>query len=318
VVRRRFVAVLGSLGLLVTACGSDSDPAVRPAGPDDVKVGLISILDVAPIYLGKEKGFFAEHDINLTLEPAEAGTETIPAVLNSHQQFGFSNVVTLLAAKSQGLPVKVVSNGINSTGVDGEDFGSLMVNRDSPVRTVKDLAGRRVAVNVLENVVELGVRASAREAGIDPDSVEYVKLPFPEMPAALAAGQVDAAFVVEPFQQLVRAQGGRAVASSMVDIAPDLSVAMYFTSEQLATENPDLVRRFTEAMAESLAYADANPDEARAILPSYTQIPPEVIPDLTLPKWPADINRASVQAVVDLATEEDILPSTPDLDSLLP
>lgn len=315
----RFAAVIGALGLLATACGS-SDP-VDPAGsggPDEVRVGLISILDVAPIYLGKERGFFSERDIDLTLEPAEAGTETIPAVLNEHQQFGFSNVVTLLVAKGEGLPVKVVSNGINSTGVVGKDFGSLMVNHDSPVRTVADLEGRRVAVNVLENVVELGVRASAREAGIDPDSVEYVKLPFPEMPAALAAGQVDAAFVVEPFQQVVRSQGGRELASSMVDIAPDLTVAMYFTSEKLAAENPDLVRRFADAMTESLDYADTHPDEARAILPTYTKIPPEIIPDLTLPKWPTKINRSSVEAVATQAHAEGILPTTPDLSSLLP
>ncbi|WP_460398605.1 ABC transporter substrate-binding protein [Actinophytocola sediminis] len=315
-VRQRVIAVIGALGLVVAGCGA-GEPTGSD-GPDEVTVGLISILDVAPIYLGKQQGFFAERDIELTLEPAEAGTETIPAVLNEHQQFGFSNVVTLLVARAQGLPVTVVSNGINSTGVVGGDFGSLMVNADSPVRTVRDLAGRKVAVNVLENVVELGVRASARAGGVDPDAIEYVKLPFPEMPAALAAGQVDAAFVVEPFQQVVRAQGGREVASSMVDIAPDLTVAMYFTAERLAAENPDLVARFTEAMAESLAYADAHPDDARAILPSYTQIPPEVIPELTLPEWPAEINRDSVTAVAEQAVREGILPTVPDLDALLP
>ncbi len=307
-----------ALALLTAGCGSDEPSSSSPGKPDDVKVGLISILDVAPIYLGKAKGFFAKHDINLTLQPAEAGTETIPAVLNGNFQFGYSNIVTLLAARAQGLPVKITNNGNNSTGVDGADFGSLFVKGDSPITSVKDLAGKKVAVNVLQNIVELSVRASADKAGIDPDSIQYVKLGFPDMPAALASGQVDAAFVVEPFQQVVLSQGGRAIASSLVDAAPNLSVAMYFTSEQMIAKNPDLVRRFTAAMNESLAYAQGHPDEVRATLPSYTKIPAEVIPKLVLPKFPKEINKDSVATVASFGQKEKILPSKPDINALLP
>lgn len=314
--RRRLVAMICTV-VLLAGCGSD-EPSGGGGGPDDVTVGLISILDVAPIYLGKDKGFFADRDIDLTLQPAEGGTETVPSVVSGSQQFGFSNVVTLLLAQAQGLPVKVVSNGTNSTGVDGADFGALMVGADSPVRSVKDLAGKKVGVNTFENVVELAVRASALKAGIDPESIEFVKLPFPEMPAALTENRADAVFVVEPFQQIVLSQGGRALASSYVDTAPNLSVAMYFTSERLLGENPDLVRRFTDAMNESLAYADAHPDEVREILPTYTQIGPEVIPDLVLPKWPAEINEDSVRTIAELARSEGVLPSEPDIADLMP
>ncbi|MBB4907827.1 ABC transporter substrate-binding protein [Actinophytocola algeriensis] len=313
---RRRLAVLAALALFASGCGS-AEPS-SSGGQDEVKVGLISILDVAPIYLGKEKGFFAERNIELTLQPAEGGTETVPSVLSGNQQFGFSNVVTLLLAQAQGLPVKVVSNGTNSTGVDGADFGALMVGAGSAVQSVKDLAGKKVAVNTFQNVVELAVRASALKAGIDPESIEFVKLPFPDMPAALSEGRADAVFVVEPFQQIVLSQGGRALASSYVDTAPDLSVAMYFTSKQLLGENPDLVKRFTEAMNESLAYADAHPDEVRQILPTYTKIGPEIIPELVLPKWPADINTESVAAIAELAEQEKVLPKKPDIADLMP
>ncbi|MGB3444766.1 MAG: ABC transporter substrate-binding protein [Actinophytocola sp.] len=313
---RRRLAVLAALALTAAGCGSTE--SADSGGPDEVKVGLISILDVAPIYLGQDKGFFEKRNIELTLRPAEGGTETVPSVLSGNQQFGFSNVVTLLLAQAQGLPVKVVSNGTNSTGADGKDFGALMVGGDSAIRSVQDLAGRKVAVNTFQNVVELAVRASALKADIDPESIEFVKLPFPDMPAALTEGRADAVFVVEPFQQIVLSRGGRALASSYVDTAPDLSVAMYFTSKQLIGENPDLVRRFTDAMNESLAYADTHPDEVRAILPTYTKIGQEVIPDLVLPKWPAQINTASVEAIAELAEQEQVLPKKPDIADLMP
>jgi NitT/TauT family transport system substrate-binding protein len=315
--RRHLTAILLAISLAATACGGGGETAA-PGQPDKVTVGVIPILDVAPIYLGLEKGFFEERDIDLELTLAEGGAAIVPAVVSEQYQFGFSNVISLLLAQSEGLPVKVVSNGNNSTGVDGEDFAGLMVAGDSSIRSPKDLEGKTVAANTLQNIVDTSVRASVRKDGGDPSKVRFVALPFPEQPAALANGQVDAVFVVEPFQQAVLADGGRKIASSYVDAAENLTVAAYFTSQQLQAENPDLVRRFTEAMQESLSYADSHPDEARAVIGTYTEIAPEVIEKVTLPKWPADINRDSLETMADLAVEDGLLKEAPDLNALLP
>jgi NitT/TauT family transport system substrate-binding protein len=148
--------------------------------------------------------------------------------------------------------------------------------------------------------------------------VKFAELPFPEQGAALQAGRVDAIFVVEPFQQAAVAAGQRKIASSYVDAAPNLTVAMYFTSNQLINSNLDLAKRFTEAMQESLAYADSHPDEVRTMLGTYTQISPEVRTALTLPKWPAEINKESVQTMAELAVTDGLLAKKPDVGSLLP
>ncbi|HEU5474084.1 MAG TPA: ABC transporter substrate-binding protein [Actinophytocola sp.] len=327
--RRNLAAVLFTAAVLAaSACGANtggstappqtgSAPASTPSGPpDQVTVGVIPILDVAPIYLGKEKGFFSKRNIELKLELAQGGAAIVPAVISGQYQFGFSNMVSLLLAQSRSVPIKVVSNGNNSTGQDGNDFAALMVKGDSPIRTAADLAGKKVAANTLKNIVDTSVRQSVRKAGGDPASVQFVEMGFPQQPAALQSGQVDAVFVVEPFQQAVLAQGGRKIASSYVDVAPQLTIASYFASNQLIGQNPDLVKRFTEAMQESLAYADAHPDEARQIIGTYTQIAPDVIAKMTLPKWPADVNRDSVQKLADLALEDKLLEKPADVDAL--
>jgi len=301
------------VGALLAGCGSSPSSSV-----DKINVGVIAILDVAPIYLGQEKGFFASRDIELTLTTAQGGAAIVPAVLNEQYQFGFSNMVSLLLARSQGIKLKVVSNGNNSTGVDGADFGSVLVRGDSPIQNAADLAGRSIAVNTLRNIVDTTVRASVRKAAADPKTLRFTELPFPDMPAALEGGKVDAAFMVEPFQSAARAQGARSVASSYVDAAPNLTVAAYFTSESLLARDPDLARRFTEAMRESLAYADAHPDEARRVIGTYTKITPEVIAQVTLPKWPPDVNRASVQTLADLALQDGLLEAPADVAALLP
>jgi NitT/TauT family transport system substrate-binding protein len=311
--------VVAALLLAAAGCGSSGGGSggASGGGPQQVKVGIIPILDVAPIYLGKQKGFFTSRNIELTLEAGQGGAAIVPGVVSGQFQFGFSNVTSLLIAQSRGLPLKVVSNGVASTGKDKADFGGVVV-KDASIRTAADLAGKRVAVNTLKNIGDSTIRASVRKAGGDPSSIRFVELPFPDMPAALQAGRVDAVWVVEPFLSASLSQGGRLVASNYVDTAPNLTVAVYFTSQKLIKDDPDLVKRFTAAMTESLAYADAHPDEARQVLTTYTQIDEAVIKDLTLPKWPPEINRASVETLAKLAVQDGLVTRQPDVAALLP
>jgi NitT/TauT family transport system substrate-binding protein len=93
---------------------------------------------------------------------------------------------------------------------------------------------------------------------------------------------------------------------------------MYFTSKNYAAQNAKVVTAFTAAMNKSLAYASAHPDDARAILTTYTKLDPAVQNKLTLPKWPSTVNRSSVQVLSDLATRDGLITKQPDLNALLP
>lgn len=319
---RRKMAWLVVVPLMLTvACGgSDAGDDGGEGGEqnDQVTVGVIPIVDVAPIYLGDEEGFFAEQGIDLTLETAQGGAAIVPGVLSGDYEFGFSNVTSLLLASQEGLPVTVVGNGVASTGEQGADFGAVLASPDSGISTAADLAGKRVAVNTLKNIGTTTINASVRAAGGDPSSVEYVELAFPDMPAALEQGNVDAIWVVEPFLTVAQQDGAQVVASNYVDAAADLTVAVYFTSEQLMSQDADLVQRFQKALAQSLDYAQDNPDAVREVLASYTEIDPSVVEALTLPAWPAEINRPSVEKLAELGVQDGLLEETPDLDALLP
>lgn len=326
--RRPFLALLTAVPLVLTACGgSDAPDTAGGTGSDtasgggettQVTVGVIPIVDVAPIYLGDEQGFFEERGIELELVQAQGGAAIVPAVLSGEYQFGFSNVTSLLLAKSRKLPLKVVAAGNSTTGDPKDDIGALLVPAGSDISSPADLDGKTVAINTAKNISDTVVRESSRKAGGDPKAITFTELGFPDMPAALAAERVDAAFVLEPFKSVALKAGAKEISAPYADTAEDLLIAAYFTSEQTLAEEPELVERFTEAMNESLEYAAANEEQARQILTTYTKIDPALIPELTLPTWSTDIDASRMERLAELALEDGLVTEEVPVEDLLP
>jgi NitT/TauT family transport system substrate-binding protein len=317
---RRLLAALALIATLITAaaCTPENNRAQLVTGHTKISLGVIPIVDVAPVYLGKRHGFFASRGIDLTLVPEQGGAPIIKGVLAGTSQFGFSNMTSLMSARTGGAPLKVIANGVASTGRPGRDFSAVMVRNGSPIHTAKDLAGMRIAVNTLANIGDTTIRQSVRKAGGDPSGIRFVAMPFPAMPGALQAGQVDAVWVVEPQLSETLTQGGQVVASNFVDTAPDLTVAGYFTTSGLIAKDPALVERFTAAVNQSLRYASDHPDEVRAVIGTYTKISDVVRTAMILPVWPNEINRGSVERLALLGRDDGIFPRAPVLDQLLP
>ena len=323
--RRMFpLAVAGTAAALaLAACGGPSGAEPEGSSPDDggltaVKVGVIPIVDVAPLYLGVEEGFFEDEGLDVTLELAQGGAAIVPAVVSGEYQFGFSNVTSLLVASSQGLPLKAVAAGNFTTGTPGEDFGAVVAPGDSDIEDAADLAGKTVAVNTLNNIGDTTIRKVVDDAGGDPEAVEFVEMGFPDMPAAVAGGQVDAAWIVEPFVTTAVQQGAKVVASNFAETDPELMIAAYFTSEKQITEDPETVEAFTAAMDESLAYAAEHPDETRAVLDTYTEIDPAVKEAMVMPRFAPDLEASSFQVLADLGLEYGMFDEPVDVSKLLP
>ena len=223
-----------------------------------------------------------------------------------------------MAAQADGAPLKAVASGVASTGRAGRDFSAIVIRDDGKIRTAKDLAGKKVAVNTLKNLGDTTVRQSVRKAGGDPSHLTFEAMPFPTMPGALQAGKVDAIWVVEPQLSEAMTLGLQVLSSNFVDTAPDLTVALYFTSKDTIAKSPKLVTDFTEAIKESLRYSADHPDEVRDIVGTYTPINDTVRIGMILPDWPQDINRASLDRVAQLGVQDGIFKKSPALDQLLP
>ncbi|NKX54717.1 ABC transporter substrate-binding protein [Arthrobacter mobilis] len=323
---RKLSAALGLVAVLaLTACGggSPSGGETEPAaggspGLTPVNVGVIPIVDVAPIYLGVKEGIFEAEGLDVELTQAQGGAAIVPAITNGQMDFGFSNVTSLIIARSKGLPLKMMASGSSSTGDQDADFAAVMVKPDSGIKEIKDLVGKKIAVNTLNNISDSTISAAVEEAGGDPKQIDFVEMPFPDMRAALEQDNVDAIAAVEPFVTMAKGDGAVPVFSNYAHPVDDLTVAVYFTSEQFAQQNPEVTEAFVTAMKKSQAFAEENPDKVRAILPEYTQLDPSVIKDLTLPKFAQEVNADSIETIADISLKNGLIEEKPDMQALLP
>src|SRR5215217_4355736 len=272
-------AALAATAALAAGCGDDGGGSGSSGGgggggsdkPQTLKIGLIPIADVAPVFVGQKQGFFKEQ--NLTLDPqfAAGGAAITPAVVSGDFDIGFSNTVSMLIAGSKDLPIQIISQGV----LGGTDE--------------KALEGKTIAANTLNNICGVTINASLEADGVDVSKIKYTEIPFPEMNSALEKGRVDAACQVEPFVSQGKASGFVGIDPFYIRTAPDLTVATYFASKQFIAENGDVVDRFVEAMNKSLEYSQAHPDEVRDVLTEYTEIPPEAAQKIELPSWKPEL-----------------------------
>jgi NitT/TauT family transport system substrate-binding protein len=314
---------LAAVGLLaLSGCSGPgtppaSSPADAPAETTELTVGVIPIVDVAPIYLGVSQGFFEEEGLDVTLELAQGGAAIVPAVVSGEYQFGFSNVTSLLLATSNDVPLKAVAPGNFTTGAD-PDFGAVVVPADSEIQTAADLAGHTVAVNTLNNIGDSTIRNVVEEDGGDPSAIEFVEMGFPDMPAAVASNQVEAAWILEPHLTRALDQGARVVSWNFAETDPELMIAAYFTSQQYASENPDVVEAFVAALEKSFEFAESNPEETRAALDEYTEIDPAVKEAMVMPRFASEFSEDTVELLADLALKYGLVTDPVDFANLLP
>jgi len=152
------VALAAALGLL-TACGGGGGGAA-PDEPVTLRVGVIPIADVAPLYLGMKMGFFDQE--KLTIEPQQfaGGAEILPAVQSGDLQIGFSNTTSTLIAASKGLPVRIIAQGVQEGATEPESWTHLFVRPDSGIQAPKDLEGKTIAINTLQNINDVMTKAA--------------------------------------------------------------------------------------------------------------------------------------------------------------
>ncbi|MGY1593536.1 ABC transporter substrate-binding protein [Geodermatophilus sp. SYSU D00708] len=311
------------LSASVAACGGSSDePAASASGsggataaPEttEITVGVQPFAEVAAFYVAVQEGLFEEHGLTVTPQVAAGGgAGLITGLVSGDSQFAYSNYVSVVQAASQGLPLRVVREN-DRPGVQG-----VYALPGSGISSPADLAGKRIAINGLGNIMELTTRAALEENGVDPNSVEFVELAPPEFLPGMASGNVDAAWLVEPFVSIgTDTQQAQLVLDVFAGPTEDLPVAGWITSAPFAAENPNTVAAFQAAMDEAIARIAEQPDLVAEVVPTYTQLTPEVAAGLNPVVFAEDDQPEGISQVEELMREYGLVEGEVDTAELI-
>jgi NitT/TauT family transport system substrate-binding protein len=301
----KFIALAAglSLGLMGLA------PAQQETKPIALKIGVLKMAALTNPWTAKERGIFQKHGIDATLAEFRTGNEAIAAHRGGSVDIILSIPGTAMTAVERGFDLLAISQN-EVAKPQGPDSGSVQVLRDSPYKTLADLAGRKIAVSGLHSQKTVAMQTLFKRAGVDLNRLQLVEIPFPSQVDALKSKQIDAIDTVDPYTtQLVASGVGRVVAWDYADSIPEQPLGAWFAKSTFVKGNPGAVERFNEAIKESIDYMMADPLRARAEVVAYTGLAPELVKDMPMIGWDYKVRADKWQAVVDMMVESGELKS---------
>ncbi|MCR2783256.1 MULTISPECIES: ABC transporter substrate-binding protein [unclassified Microbacterium] len=322
------VAAMAVAGLMLTACagsGSLSGETEEPGGGGEgteeltpVTVGLIPIAASAAVQMGIDAGVFEEQGLDVSVQIGQGGAALLPAVSNGDIEFAVGNPLSVLVAASQGLEMSIIA-GFSSVDVPADMLPTgVIVKEDSGITTWKDLEGKKVAVNAFNTQGDLAIMESVALDGGDPAAVEFTELAFPDQLPQLEQGNIDAAWMPDPFFGAGAATEGMTVLGEpMGNAIPGLASMVTFTSTAYAEENPEIVEKFRAGIAESLEMAMADTDGYREVVVTFTGMDAEVVENINFEHLSADLDESIIEDLSALALKYEFLEQEPDLEQVL-
>jgi NitT/TauT family transport system substrate-binding protein len=288
-----------TLGLAACGSSTSSSPGGSSAAPVNINVGYVAYADDAALFLGIQNGIFAKHGLNVTLTSQANPIDVVSSMVSGQEQFGFVTTPVLVNVNSKGTALKCVStvDGQQPTN-PAEDGTMLVAAKGSGITSLKDLAGKKIATVQLSSLNSLAVEVLAKRAGVSPSSYQMIAMPFPQMPAALSAGHVQAAVIVSPFVNTATAQGATVIDHPNVVLFGGGTVTCLSALGSYISKHAGTVTAFHSAMDQAVAYSESHQSAAKATLAKYLSITPAIAQKQILStNWDPAFNVGSITQI---------------------
>ena len=267
-----------------------------------LNVGTMKIGDLSPFFLALERGFFKDSGLDINITAMVGGAAIAPALASGALNVGWSNVVSVYQAHLERFDYRFVANGAINKRATNDVFG-FQVAEDSPIKSAKDLNGKTIASNTLNNIIHASGQHWIDSNGGDSSKVKWVEVPFPQMEPALVSKHIDAFIAVEPFVTVPAKvnKKTKVLGYPLGGIAPRLLIASYFCSAAWIQKNGATVKAFIAALNRGIDAHNANPEEAKANVAKHTGLKPDFLKLMALPAFEKRILESDLQPMIDVA-----------------
>ena len=267
----------------------------------------------AEVYYADDMGFFSKAGLSVTIQPGANGAAIAAAVAGIAVDSGYADVGTLAKAHTRGVDFTILAPA--ALWDSSAPVNVLMVAKNSPIRSAKDLNGKTIAVPGLGTAASFVVFAWLDANGADSSTVKFIELPYSAMPAAIEAGRVDAAHVAEPFISVAK-EHARPLASADDALGKQYLRTVWFARTSWAAAHPDLVARFVAAIRQTAQWANDKRNQAKsgALLVQHTKLDPALVASMTRARYGLSLDPALLQPEIELNAKYDHFTAFPSSD----
>jgi NitT/TauT family transport system substrate-binding protein len=278
-----------------------------------IRLGLLPISEVLGAVIADREGYFKAEGLDVEISKFESGAAAVSVLQAGRVDIAFANPVSAMQAIEQGLNAVVLAPGAVIRSAPPDTTTALLALKDN-VKSIKDLEGKRVAVNVINSSVWLHVAATLDQRGVDWRKVRFTEIPFPQMNDPLLNGQVDAVTQVDPFRSVMMATGKvEILAWTYVEAAPGTDVSQYITLAPWAEKNHDTAVKFVRAVLKGVQFASTNEAATRDINQAWTGLNPAFKDKVLLPQLGTAVNVAGMAQTMQLMQKFGLLKAPIDI-----
>jgi sulfonate transport system substrate-binding protein len=288
---RRGLAAFAVLGTLLAATGcAEGENANASGDGDSADAVTLDFATYNPLSLVvKDQGWLEDEGIDVTWVQSDGSNTANEALRSGAIDVGSTAGSAALLAKANGSPIKTID--IYSQ----PEWSAIVVGKDSPITSVKDLAGKHVAATKGTDPYFFLLQSLEAE-GVDPKDVAVENLQHADGATALGNGAVDAWAGLDPIMAAQEADGAKLIYRNI-----DFNTYGFLNAtEDFLEESPELAQEVVDAYAKARTWIQENPDEAVDILADVAGIDPEVARTVLTERTNLDFDHVPGQAQLDV------------------
>jgi NitT/TauT family transport system substrate-binding protein len=274
---------------LVAGCSSAQNAALtsaefKPETPD-ITVAAIPTVDLVGLYIAQDDGLFAKQGLHVTIETIPSSKAIVADQLKGEVDISAGSYLGYISAQAAGARFRILAEASTLR----PDCRVLVTPAGSPITSVDELVGKKIGVNGTNSIGTLLISALLAEHGISPSKVHFVTDPkgFPAMPAQLARGDWNAAFLAEPYVTTAEEDYGEAVLADLDQGAVlNFPIDGYVATQAWAEAHPKTAAAFVRAIEEGQLLADRDPTAVQAAMSKSDDLPTKVTGVMALPSFP--------------------------------
>jgi NitT/TauT family transport system substrate-binding protein len=304
-IRRWFLAVALTVGVLL--------PPFPAVGQERIKLGLLPFSESLAAVIADKKGYFKEEGLDVESTKFDSGAIAVPVLQSGRLDIVLSSTVSTFQAIEQGLDAIVLAPGAIVRETLPDTTTAIIVRKGS-IKSLKELEGKRVAVNVINSTAWLHAIALLDKHGVDRSKVRFSEVPFPQMNDPLLNGQLDAIVQVEPFRSALMSTGNAEIVGwPYVETAPNTDITQYIALTSWVQKNHAVAAKFVRAVIKGANFAASNDPETRDINQQFTNLNPALKDKVLLPRLGTAINLKEMNHTMGMMQKYGLLKTPVDL-----